>query len=125
MADLVYKTHLVYKILRADEYSEASRNPAYAGSADDLRDGFIHFSSRPQLRGTAVKYFLGEENLKILEFSTDTLGEKLVWEPSTGGALYPHLYAPLDIRLALRSWPFEVPLRATPDFQFIERDDPA
>lgn len=116
---------LVYKILRTDEYADACENSAYAGSADDRRDGYIHFSNRLQLSKTAVKYFLGEKNLRILEFSPDKLGENLVWEPSTGGALYPHLYAPLDIHLAIRSWKLTSPLTAPPDFRFIERDDPA
>ena len=30
---------------------------AFAGSADDLRDGFIHLSTREQLAGTIAKHF--------------------------------------------------------------------
>ena len=114
----------IYKILRVEEFAEAKENPAYAGSADDRRDGYIHFSSRTQLASTARKYFSGEEKLWFLEFSASELGNKLVWEPSTGGALYPHLYWPLDIKKARRTWFLEAPITAANDFQFIERDDP-
>jgi uncharacterized protein (DUF952 family) len=32
----------------------------------------------------------------------DTLGAALRWEPSRGGALFPHLYAPLPVTAVTR-----------------------
>ena len=41
----------------------------------------------------------------LLHVDADKLGDALKWEPSRGGALFPHLYAPLDIALVLRADP--------------------
>jgi len=66
-----------------------------AGSADDLRDGFIHLSTREQLTGTIAKHFRGEHDLVLIQFETHLLGEQLRWEVSRGGDLFPHFYAAL------------------------------
>jgi uncharacterized protein (DUF952 family) len=44
------------------------------------------------------------------------LGTDLRWEPSRGGALFPHLYAALDLKLATRVDP--LPLGADGRHQF-------
>ena len=67
----------------------------FRGSPDDLRDGFIHLSAGDQLAGTLAKHFRGEENLILLAIEDAALGDALKWETSRGGALFPHLYAPL------------------------------
>ncbi|MFN9358112.1 MAG: DUF952 domain-containing protein [Alphaproteobacteria bacterium] len=87
----------VYKILRAREW-QAFREPGVlAGSADDLRDGVIHRSARDQVEGTRAKYFAAEPDIVILRASATQLGSELRWEPSRGGALFPHLYRPLRL----------------------------
>jgi len=92
----------IYKILRAKEWQHASANTAYAGSADDLRDGFVHFSTGEQLQGTLEKYYRGEKQVCIAAFETQQFsGDTLRWEPSRGGDLFPHLYAPLNVQLAV------------------------
>jgi uncharacterized protein (DUF952 family) len=68
----------------------------FAGSADDLRDGFIHLSTAAQAADTAARHFNGQEGLVVLSVDAAELGAALVWEPSRGGALFPHLYGPLD-----------------------------
>ena len=85
----------VYKVLPRSEWHDACRTGSYAGSADDRRDGFIHLSLREQLPGTLSKHFRGQGDLVLVQFVTDTLGDALRWEASRGGALFPHLYAPL------------------------------
>ena len=69
---------------------------AYRGSADDLRDGYIHFSTASQVPGTAAKYFEGQKGLFLVAVDADALGDALRWEPSRGGQLFPHLYGELD-----------------------------
>jgi uncharacterized protein (DUF952 family) len=86
-----------YKILRRDEWLTFRRDGVFAGSADDLRDGFIHLSARDQVEGTRAKYFAAEPDIVVLRVPTAQLGADLRWEPSRGGALFPHLYRPLRL----------------------------
>jgi uncharacterized protein (DUF952 family) len=95
----------IYKILRADEWSEAERTGVYRGSGDDRRDGFIHFSTAEQTPGTFEKYFAGTPGLILAAIDADTLGSALKWEPSRGGALFPHLYGDLPLSAVLWSRP--------------------
>lgn len=87
----------IYKILPETMWSEAQRAGAFHGSEVDRRDGFIHFSTAAQAVETAAKHFEGQRGLVLLEVEADDLGEPLRWEPSRGGALFPHLYGPLDV----------------------------
>lgn len=96
---------IVYKILAADEWQAAKRAGSYAGSADDARDGFIHLSTADQLAGTAARHFRGKPGLVLVAFDAASLGPGLKWEPSRGGALFPHLYAVLPTAPALRVEP--------------------
>ncbi len=92
---------IVYKILDRADWEEAATSGFYSGSADDKRDGFIHLSSGNQLTGTAKKFFKGRAHLLLVAFKADELGDKLIWEASRGGALFPHLYADLPVDKAL------------------------
>lgn len=83
---------LVYKILRPSELETLQRFGRFAGSPDDERDGFVHLSTREQLPGTLAKHFPGESDLTILALDVAAMGDALRWEPSRGGALFPHLY---------------------------------
>jgi uncharacterized protein (DUF952 family) len=86
----------IYKICPASAWREAERRGAYRGSADDLRDGFIHFSTAAQVPGTAAKHFAGQSGLFLIAVDAEGLGDALKWEPSRGGDLFPHLYGELD-----------------------------
>lgn len=83
---------LIYKIFRADEWAELERNGETAGAPVDVADGFVHFSTAAQAAETAAKHFAGEEGLVLAALEADALGDALKWEPSRGGALFPHLY---------------------------------
>ena len=74
----------------------------FAGAAIDLQDGYIHFSTAAQAQETAAKHFRGQAELVVLEIDGATLGDALKWEPSRGGALFPHLYGPLGLYSVLR-----------------------
>ncbi len=69
------------------------------------RDGFIHFSTAAQLEGTLRKHFAGRSGLFLIAIDADRLGDALRWEPSRGGDLFPHLYAPLELASVLWSGP--------------------
>jgi uncharacterized protein (DUF952 family) len=87
----------IYKICPASAWREAERQGVYRGSADDIRDGFIHFSLPSQLAETARRHFLGQTGLFLIEVDADALGEALRWERSRHDELFPHLYGDLDL----------------------------
>jgi uncharacterized protein (DUF952 family) len=87
----------IYKICSASAWREAERQGVYRGSADDARDGFIHFSTAVQLAETARKHFFGQTGLFLIEVDADALGERLRWERSRHDELFPHLYGELDL----------------------------
>lgn len=102
---------LIYKIFRRPEWDAFRAAGQTAGAPVDLADGFIHFSAAPQLAETAAKYFADISDLVLVAFDADHLGEALKWEPSRGGALFPHLYRAL--RLEEVVWDKSLPLGAT------------
>jgi uncharacterized protein (DUF952 family) len=87
----------VYKVLSEAAFEQAWLQGQFHGSADDVRDGFIHLSAGHQLEGTLASHFAGQEGLVLVALDAARLGPALKWEPSRGGALFPHLYAPLDL----------------------------
>ena len=91
---------IVYKIVPARLWRASEADGVFTGSPVDARDGFIHFSTADQVRETAARHFAGVENLLLVAVDADQLA--LTWEPSRGGALFPHLYGPLPIA-AVRS----------------------
>jgi len=82
----------VYKLLRAAEWVAFDAAGVFAGSADDVRDGYIHLSTAAQVDGTRDRYFAREPGVMMVTLDGDALGDALRWEPSRGGALFPHLY---------------------------------
>jgi uncharacterized protein (DUF952 family) len=88
----------IYKICDAARWSEAERDGEFHGSAADLADGYIHFSAATQLAETAARHFAGMSDLVLVVVEAEGLGGALKWEPSRGGALFPHLYGALPLR---------------------------
>ena len=87
----------IYKICSASAWREAERQGVYRGSADDIRDRFIHFSLPSQVAETARKHFFGQTGLFLIEVDADALGDALRWESSRDDELFPHLYGELDL----------------------------
>lgn len=104
---------LIYKICPKALWHEAQAAGVFVGSAHDLADGFIHFSTAEQLAGTAAKHFSGQANLLLLTIDANLLGEDLKFEPSRDGALFPHLYAPLPLHAVVHVSPYPPPLLVT------------
>ncbi len=93
---------MIYKILRTAEWQALLHAGHSAGAPVDLADGFIHFSTAAQLLETATKHFAGVSGLMVLAVDDAALGDALHWEPSRGGALFPHLYR--ELRLSDLAW---------------------
>jgi len=94
----------IYTLVRREDWQRAEQAGAYAGSAHDQRDGFLHFSTAAQLRATAMKHRRGEADLVMVEVDSARLGEALKWEPAAGSSrpgLFPHLYGTLPLGAVL------------------------
>jgi uncharacterized protein (DUF952 family) len=96
---------LIFKIVHAEEWRDAESVAIYFGSAKDKADGFLHFSTEEQLMGTLTRYYASANDLVLVAVEADTLGKALKYEPSTAGALYPHLYGDLPVEAAKWSRP--------------------
>ena len=93
---------IIYKILPASLWQDAQKAGVFTGSEVDLKDGYIHFSTAQQAVETTAKHFAGQNDLVLLHVEADTLGDALKWEPSRGGALFPHLYDNLRLKHVTR-----------------------
>lgn len=92
----------IFHICREDEWLAAQAEGVYRGSSQDAADGFIHFSAADQVVASAAKHRAGQSGLVLLTVDADRLGPALKWEPSRGGALFPHLYGTLPTAAVLR-----------------------
>ena len=107
---------LIYKIVSRLAWEAAAEAGVFAGAPVDLADGYIHFSTAAQAVETAAKHFVAQDDLVLAAFDAEALGEKLRWEPSRGGALFPHLYAPLRTDLAVSVAPLPLGADGRHDF---------
>ena len=101
-------SELIYHMCRHDEWQAAQVNGAYSGSSQDVADGFIHFSTAAQVRGSAAKHRAGQTGLILLGVDPHALGAALKWEPSRGGQLFPHLYGPLPVTAVVHADPLDL-----------------
>ncbi len=92
----------IYRIVPAEVWQRAEQAGRFSGTDHDVRDGFIHFSTAEQAAETAARHYAGQAGLLLLRVSVEALGSALRFEPSRGGALFPHLYADLPINAVTR-----------------------
>src|SRR5260221_1900403 len=88
-------TPMIYHMCPAEAWEEAVKTGRYAGTADDRRDGFIHFSTADQIAESARRHRAGQPGLVLVAVDPARLGGRLRWETSRNGALFPHLYGEL------------------------------
>lgn len=112
---------IIYTMVRDEDWQEARAAGSYRGSAEDARDGFLHFSTAAQLRASAAKHRAGQSDLWLVAADAAALGVTLRWEPASGGSrpgLFPHLYGPLP--LAAVRWAMPLPLKPDGTHHFPE-----
>lgn len=102
-------TNAIYKICPSALWRDAEAKGSFRGAPVDLADGFIHFSTADQLRETARRHFAGRDGLLLVKVDAQAIAGHLRWEPSRGGALFPHLYGDLPLGAVIRVEP--LPLR--------------
>lgn len=88
---------VAYKVLTGEQMARLEADGVFEGAPIDLADGYIHLSTAEQLDETVTKHFAGEHDLHIAAVDLEALGDAIKWEPSRGGALFPHIYAPLPL----------------------------
>ncbi|RPE66319.1 uncharacterized protein (DUF952 family) [Pacificibacter maritimus] len=96
---------LIYKIFRADEWALLQSAGETDGAPVDVADGYVHFSTAEQAPETAAKWFANVDGLVLLACDTDVMADDIKWEPSRGGALFPHLYRKLRVSDVIWSKP--------------------
>ena len=111
---------ILYKIVPATLWQDARESGEFKGAAIDLTDGYIHFSTADQVKQTAALYFAGQDGLLLVAVDGTKLGDKLVYEASRGGALFPHLFATLPLDAVI--WEKPLPLDADGNHVFPELD---
>jgi len=97
----------IFKIVPKNLWDEALKQGYFRGSADDLRDGFIHFSTIDQLEDTANRHFKGQKDLLLLSVAVEKLDDCLKYEVSRGGDLFPHLYGHLPLAAVIKVSAFD------------------
>jgi beta-hydroxylase len=90
-------TNRAFKIFTADQWTQFNRDGVFHGAPVDLADGYIHMSTADQVEETLAKHFAGQSGLVVASIDLTGFGDTLKWEISRGGALFPHLYAPLPL----------------------------
>ncbi len=95
-------TNIAYKILTSSQWEAFEAEGMFYGAPVDVADGYIHLSTADQLEETLDKHFSGQSGLVVAEIDLSGFGDTLRWEPSRGGALFPHLYAPLPFDAVIK-----------------------
>lgn len=98
---------VAYKVLTAAQMSTLEHDASFAGAPVDLADGYIHLSTAEQLDETVDKHFAGQHDLHIAAVDLSALDDVVRWEVSRGGALFPHIYAPLPLSAVIAYGPLE------------------
>ena len=99
----------IYKIAPRALWEAAKAKGRFDGAPVDEADGYIHFSTGQQARETAARHFARQDDLLLIAVDPARLGEALRFEPSRGGALFPHLYRVL--KRSEIAWTAPLPLR--------------
>ncbi len=112
---------ILYKIVPSATWSAAELEGAFRGAGVDLADGYIHFSTADQVEETAARHFAGQADLMLVAVDPRPLGVALRYEPSRGGALFPHLYAPLPLSAVVSVDPLPLGADGRHDFPSLRR----
>lgn len=98
---------VAYKVLTGEQWATFVAAGSFAGAPVDLADGYVHLSTAEQLTDTVDKHFAGQSGLWVAAIDLDLLADRVKWEPSRGGALFPHVYAVLPMDAVLAAIPLE------------------
>ena len=98
----MHDPEFIYKIATAEVAAAAHAGGTFAGMPVDRQDGYLHFSTAAQLPETLRLHFRGQGGLVLLAVRARDMGPALVWEPSRGGDLFPHVYGTFPMSAVVR-----------------------
>lgn len=102
-------SNTIFHMCRSEEWLLSQDTGYYAGSSQDVADGFIHFSTADQIQASAAKHRTGQTGLVLLWVDPAQLsGNTLKWEKSRNDLLFPHLYGVLNADAVFRTDPLEI-----------------
>jgi uncharacterized protein (DUF952 family) len=100
---------LAYKLTLPPFWQAAEREGSLGWHGIDAQDGYMHLSAATQVSETLSLYFKGLGEVILVEVALTRLPEpaRLIWEPSRGADLFPHLYTSLPLSAVSRFWRLE------------------
>ena len=88
---------LIYRVMDKKEWDDFKKEKRFYGNAFDLESGFIHLSTKSQIKDTINRYFQDQKNIVILQICETKIKENIKWEISRNSQLFPHLYGFLEL----------------------------
>jgi len=86
---------MIFHITTEDRWLEAEQQGEYK-TPSLVSEGFIHCSTRDQVVKSANRYFMDCPFVVVLLIEEEKLTSPIVYEPSTGGELFPHVYGSIN-----------------------------
>jgi len=86
---------MIYHITTSEEWNRHHDSLTYE-PGDYKKEGFIHCSTREQVKGVLQRYYSGVTDLVLLHIDENKLTALLKYEESTGHELFPHVFGPIN-----------------------------
>lgn len=86
------KESFVYRVMLNNEWDEFKKKKKFFGNKLDIHSGFIHLSTKSQIKNTIEKYYKNEDSIIIFKINVKDIAKNLKWEISRNNQLFPHLY---------------------------------
>ena len=86
------KESFVYRVMLNNEWEEFKKKKKFFGNKLDIQSGFIHLSTKSQIKNTIEKYYKNEDSVIIFKINVKDIAKNLKWEISRNNQLFPHLY---------------------------------
>ncbi len=86
------KESFVYRVMLNNEWDEFKKKKKFFGNKLDIQSGFIHLSTKSQIKNTIEKYYKNQDSIIIFRINVKDIAKNLKWEISRNNQLFPHLY---------------------------------
>lgn len=86
------KEFFVYRVMLNNEWDEFKKKKKFFGNKLDIQSGFIHLSTKSQIKNTIEKYYKNQDSIIIFKINVKDIAKNLKWEISRNNQLFPHLY---------------------------------